>query len=101
MVTIEYVIDPKRVGEFEAVMAESRSARLRHGAMSWGMFEDVQQSGRFVEYFACETWADFLRRFDRFTAADVRLQERRHALHTGSEPPRISRYVAWHTPERR
>src|SRR5688572_2147024 len=49
MVTIEYVIDPKRVGEFEAVMAESRSARLRHGAMSWGMFEDVQQPGRFVE----------------------------------------------------
>jgi MFS family permease len=101
MVTIEYRIDPGRAQEFEAVMAESRGARLRQGAVSWGMFEDVQQPGRFVEYFACDTWADYLRRFDRFTAADVRLQERRHALHIGTEPPRVSRYVAWHPPERR
>jgi MFS family permease len=101
MVTIEYFIDPKRAAEFESVMAESRSARLRQGAVSWGMFEDVQQPGRFVEYFACDSWADYLRRFDRFTAADERLQAQRHAFHVGSEPPRIQRYVAWHPPARR
>ena len=101
MVTIEYLIDPARAGDFQEVMAESRSARLRQGAVSWGMFEDVQQPGRFVEYFACDTWADYLRRFDRFNAADVKLQERRHAFHTGTEPPKISRYVAWHPPARR
>src|SRR5205823_5354472 len=62
MVTIEYVIDPTRAHEFEALMAETRGSRLRHGAVSWGMFEDVQQPGRFIEYFACDTWADYLRR---------------------------------------
>lgn len=101
MVTIEYLIDPARAAEFQEVMAESRSARLRQGAVSWGMFEDVQQPGRFVEYFACDTWADYLRRFDRFTAADRRLHERRHSFHIGGAEPRISRYVAWHPPERR
>ncbi len=101
MVTVEYHIDPARRVEFEEVMAESRGSRLRAGAVSWGLFEDIEKPGRFVEYFACDTWADYLRRFDRFTAADERLQQRRHAHHIAEGPPRISRYVARHLPEPR
>ena len=96
MCTIEYSIDPARGEEFEALMEESRSMRLRNGAVSWGLFEDVQKPGRYVEYFACETWADYLRRFDRFTAADERNQAARFAFHHGDEPPRISRFIARH-----
>ena len=96
MITLEYLIDPSRKGEFEAIMAESRSARLRQGAISWGLFEDLQRPGRFVEYFACDSWADYLRRFDRFTAQDERLQEMRYAFHTGGGPPAISRFIARH-----
>src|SRR3954464_11845006 len=55
MVTLEYLIDPERKIEFESIMAESRSARLRQGAVSWALFEDVQVPGRYVEYFACDT----------------------------------------------
>ena len=100
MVTLEYLIDPQRKGEFEAIMGESRSARLRQGAVSWGLFEDLQRPGRFVEYFACDSWADYLRRFDRFTAQDERLQAMRHAFHTGGGPPAISRFIARHPPAR-
>ena len=96
MITLEYLIDPAKGGEFEVLMAESRSARLRQGAVSWGLFEDVQVPGRYVEYFACDTWADYLRRFDRFTAQDERLQQMRYAFHLGTEPPRISRFIAKH-----
>ncbi len=96
MVTIEYLIEPGRKQEFEAVMARSRGARLRGGAVSWALFEDVHVNGRYVEYFACDTWADYLRRFDRFTAQDVKNQEERFAFHVGSEPPRITRYIARH-----
>jgi MFS family permease len=100
MITLEYKIDPARAAEFESIMAESRSARLRQGAMSWGLFEDVHQPGRYLEYFACASWADYLRRFDRFTAQDERLQDMRYAFHLGTEPPRISRLVAKHTDDR-
>ena len=96
MVTVEYHIDPARRAEFDEVMAESRGARLRAGAVSWGMFEDIEKPGRFVEYFACDTWADYLRRFDRFTAADEALHERRRAHHIAEGEPRVSRYVARH-----
>ena len=99
MVTAEYFVDPARSYEFDAIMAETRSSRLRAGAVSWGLFEDIQHPGRYVEYFVCDTWADYLRRFDRFTAADQRLQERRHAFHIAEGAPRISRYVAQHPPE--
>ena len=100
MVTVEYFVDPGRGAEFEAIMAESRSSRLRAGAVSWGLFEDLEVPGRFVEYFACDTWVDYLRRFDRFTAADEALHKRRHAFHIAEDPPRISRFIARH-PSRR
>ena len=100
MVTIEYVVDPARAAEFDAIMAQTRSGRLRAGAVSWGLFEDIERPGRFVEYFACDTWADYLRRFDRFTAADKELQERRHAFHIAEGAPRISRFVAQPVRER-
>jgi MFS family permease len=100
MVTLEYLIDPMRGPEFESIMAESRSARLRQGAVSWALFEDVQTPGRYIEYFACNSWADYLRRFDRFTAQDERLQEMRFAFHLGTDPPRISRYIAKHPDDR-
>jgi MFS family permease len=98
MVTLVYQVDPARTAEFEAIMAETRSARLRHGAVSWGLFEDLERPGRFVEYFACDTWADYLRRFDRFTAGDEELQARRHAFHVGGGRPGISRFIARHPP---
>ncbi len=100
MITLEYIIDPARGVEFESIMAESRSARLRQGAVSWGLFEDLQVPGRYVEYFACDTWVDYLRRFDRFTAQDQRMQSMRHSFHLGTEPPRISRFIAKHPPVR-
>jgi quinol monooxygenase YgiN len=94
MVTVQYRIDPARTQEFLAVMQESRANRLQKGALSWGLFQDTEQPGRFVEYFLDESWADHLRRFDRFTAADAELRERRHAFHLGPEPPKVTRYVA-------
>jgi MFS family permease len=100
MITLEYLVDPARRGEFESMMAETRSARLRQGAVSWGLFEDVERPGRYVEYFACDSWADYLRRFDRFTSMDERLHAMRHAFHLGDEPPRISRFIAHHPPAR-
>jgi MFS family permease len=100
MITLEYLVDPGRRAEFESVMAQTRSARLRQGAVSWGLFEDVERPGRYVEYFACDTWADYLRRFDRFTSMDERLHAMRHAFHLGEEPPRIGRFIAHHPPAR-
>ena len=94
MVTVDYRIDPARAADFAALMRESRASRLQKGALSWGLFQDTSEPGHYIEYFLDESWADHLRRFDRFTAADAELRERRHAFHTGAEPPKVTRYIA-------
>jgi MFS family permease/quinol monooxygenase YgiN len=94
MTTIEYRIDPARAGEFRRVMQESRSSRLRQGALSWELFRDTSDPGRFLEYFVDESWVEHLRRFDRVTAGDVALRARRLAFHLGERPPVVTRCIA-------
>jgi MFS family permease len=93
MVTIEYFVDEQDAAEFATVMRESRRARLRQGALSWGLLHDSTDPRRHVEYFLDQSWVEHLRRIDRFTAADLQLRERRYALHKGNKPPRVRRYV--------
>jgi quinol monooxygenase YgiN len=94
MVVVEYLIDPAREAEFADVMQASRRARLRQGALSWGLFRDTAVPGRYIEYFVDESWVEHLRRQERFTAADEDLRSQRLAFHLGSEPPLVKRYVA-------
>ncbi len=94
MVTVEYLVDPARAAEFAQVMEATRSARLRQGALSWGLFRDTSVPGRYVEYFVDETWVEHLRRHERFTAADTDLRARRLVFHVGEAPPQVRRYVA-------
>lgn len=94
MVTVEYRIDPARADAFAALMQDTRRARLRQGALSWGLFRDAEQPGRYIEYFVDESWVEHLRRHERFTAADVGLRAQRMDFHLGPEPPVVHRYVA-------
>ena len=94
MTTIEYRIDPARADEFHTVMQESRRSRLRQGALSWELFRDTNDPGRYLEYFIDESWVEHLRHFDRVTASDVALRARRLAFHLGEHPPVVTRYIA-------
>ncbi|MDD2546052.1 MAG: MFS transporter [Burkholderiaceae bacterium] len=93
VVTIEYLIDPARTAEFVALMQESRRSRLRQGALSWQLLHDVADPARYVEHIEDESWTEHLRRFDRVTASDVALRERKVAFHRGDAPPLVSRYM--------
>ncbi|QJY34723.1 MFS transporter [Diaphorobacter sp. JS3050] len=93
VVSIEYFINPARAAEFRAVMQESRRARLRQGALSWELQHDIADPRRYVERVVDESWTEHLRRFDRVTASDVALRDRRFAFHVGDAPPVVSRYV--------
>jgi MFS family permease/quinol monooxygenase YgiN len=93
MVTVEYQIDPARAAEFAEVMQQTRQARLRQGALSWGLFRDANAPGRYVEYFVDETWLEHQRRLERFTAGDAGLRERRLGFHIGEQPPAVRRLV--------
>jgi quinol monooxygenase YgiN len=93
MVTVEYQIDPVQAEAFAEVMQRTRRARLRQGALSWGLFRDVAVPGRYVEYFVDENWLEHRRRLERFTAFDAGLREQRLAFHRGPAAPQVRRYV--------
>ena len=93
MVTIEYLIDPERAAAFLEVMQESRSSRLRQGALNWELLHDLGEPQRYLEQIVDESWTEHLRRFDRITGADVTLRDRKLAFHTGNEAPKITRYA--------
>ncbi len=93
VVTIEYLIDPARARAFDVVMRQTRRARLGQGAIEWELLHDVNDPERYVERIVDESWTEHLRRFNRVTAADMALRERRLAFHKGLEPPVIRRYV--------
>ncbi|HET8748694.1 MAG TPA: MFS transporter [Ramlibacter sp.] len=93
LVRVEYRIDPTRVDDFLALMQESRRSRLRQGALEWQLLHDINEPRRYVEQIIDASWTEHLRRFDRISAADAALRDRRLAFHVGEEPPRVSRYV--------
>jgi quinol monooxygenase YgiN len=94
MVTVEYLIEPARAAEFADIMQRTRRARLRQGALSWGLFRDAAQPGRVIEYFVDENWVEHQRRLARFSVFDADLRDKRLAFHTGVEPPRVTRFIA-------
>jgi MFS family permease len=92
-VTIEYRIDPARAADFRVLMQESRRRRLRQGALTWDLLRDISDPGRYIEQVIDESWTEHLRRFDRVTAADVALRERKLAFHIGETPPLVTRCI--------
>jgi len=93
VITIEYLIDPARAAAFHLVMQQTRRVRLSQGAIGWELLHDIAEPGRYVEQVVDETWTEHLRRFNRATAADMALRERRLAFHVGESPPMVTRYV--------
>lgn len=93
LVTVEFRIDPSRAADFERVMQDSRRSRLAQGALQWHLLRDIADPARYTEQIVDESWTEHLRRFDRVTAADIALRERKLAFHLDEAPPRVTRYV--------
>jgi MFS family permease len=94
LVTVEYTIDPDRANEFANAMEALSRQRRRDGAMSWGLYHDVSEAGRFVETFLVESWAEHLRQHERVTVEDRAVEERVDAFHVGATPPRVTHLLA-------
>ncbi len=90
---IEYIIDPANADAFRTVMQESRRSRLGQGALDWVLLHDMTEPGRFVEQIIDVSWTEHLRRFDRITASDFSVRDRRLAFHIAPTPPLVTRYV--------
>jgi MFS family permease/branched-subunit amino acid transport protein/quinol monooxygenase YgiN len=94
MITIEYRIDPGQAAAFVTRLQELSHSRRRDGAFAWGVFEDAEKPGRYLEYFLVESWAEHLRQHERVTVADRDLQEGVQNFQLGLGKPIVSHYLA-------
>jgi MFS family permease len=93
LVTVEYRVDPARAADFSKLMRdESRASRLRLGAASWRLVQDINDAGRFLEHIVDTSWEDHLRRYRRMSVADTELHKRRIAFLLPDECVRVTRY---------
>jgi len=93
LVQIEYQIDPEKRDAFLRAIHAVEATRRRNGATSWRVFRDLGETGRIVERYIIESWAEYMRLRSRMTQADRRLQERVREMQREGVPVRISRFI--------
>jgi MFS family permease len=89
-VSIDYHIDPLDYAAFTKAIHRLRDVRLRDGAIRWGVYQDASDPGHLNETFVTESWLEYLRQRERFTASDRGIRDLVWSFHRGKEPPRIS-----------
>jgi hypothetical protein len=95
LITLEWEIRAAEAPEFLAVMRDVGRARRRTGAAVWGVFQDAEDPGLFLETFTVSTWHEHLRQhLERGTVADAAL-EMRARRHLASRPDPLVRHLVW------
>ena len=95
---VEYRVGANDRSEFLSAVDELGYARKRDGADAWGVYEDVADSGRFIETFSINSWLEVLHQRERATHADEMLRSRVRQLLKGR---RASRSASPERPHRR
>ncbi|WP_421989301.1 MFS transporter [Roseococcus sp.] len=90
---VRYHVAPADRASFLAVMAQCRRVRLRGGAATWRLYEDVAHPERWVELWAIESWEEHLREAARLTEQDRVILARAAAFHKATGGPEAARYV--------
>ena len=94
MITIDYRIEVAEAPAFLEAIANLADARRRDGAFAWGVFEDVSEPGRYLEYFLEDSWGSHLRHHEQVSHADKVLQEQVQAFCRTGQPPRVAHFLA-------
>jgi hypothetical protein len=92
LLTVEYRIDPKDIKPFLTLVHEIGLERKRDGAYAWGVFEDIQVSGRIVETFLIQSLLELKHLRTRVTIADRLIEEKARAF--VKEPVKVKFLVA-------
>ncbi|MFI5909290.1 MFS transporter [Dactylosporangium sp. NPDC051541] len=89
VVLLRYRVREERQREFVAAMHRVRDARLRTGALQWGVFRAGEEPGTMVEIYTVSSWDEHRRQHDeRLTAADY--DDERHAQSYADGEPTVT-----------
>ncbi len=93
MITVDFDIAEEDIPAFLAGMSARRRVRLRDGARRWSLLRDLEHPSIWTEKYYVATWVEYIRHHQRRTVSDSGISETLHALHRGTEPPRVRRMI--------
>lgn len=97
IITTTYRVAPSDRPEFVGIMDELSRIRRREGAIRVGLYVDLADPTRLVEYFIVESWEEYEQLHDRgVSREEAEVKTRARALHLGPERPRVARLLALH-----
>jgi hypothetical protein len=91
VIEVEYDVDQERARDFYATMMQVANVRKRIGGFDWSISRDVANPAIWVERYHCPTWGDYLRMRDRYTQADLDIQEAADSFNCSGEGRRVRR----------
>jgi MFS family permease len=92
-VSIDYRILPEDYDAFTRAIHKLRDVRLRDGAIRWGVFQDLTDPQHLNETFIVESWIEYLRQRERFTAWDLEIRDKVRSFHQGEDGPAVSHMI--------
>jgi MFS family permease len=94
MVTICYQVNQDDKQAFLKAIYRLKAVRMRNGVYRWGVFENTETPGQYLEYFMEDNWAQHLRHHERLPNADKVLIDQVLVFHQGQQPPKVTHYIA-------
>jgi MFS family permease len=70
LIQVQYQIAAENREIFLKAIRSVEPTRRRNGALSWRVFADLEEDGRFVERFIVASWAEYMRLRNRATVGD-------------------------------
>jgi hypothetical protein len=95
---VEYRVAAENRADFQGALEEVGHARRRDGAYAWGVYENIDDIGRFTETFLMDSWLEVLHERERRTNADESMLKALRELQV--EPPRVTFSIATDRPHR-
>jgi MFS family permease len=93
LIQIEYRIDAEKRSGFLRAIHAVEAPRRRNGAVSWRIFRDLGEEGRFVERYIIASWAEYIRLRSRMTMSDRKLLDNVDQFQREGVPVRVSRLI--------
>jgi quinol monooxygenase YgiN len=91
LVSVTYRIAPKDWAAFTDCMAQVARSRRRTGALTWGLFQDGGDPGRFIENYLVASWSEHLaQHHSRLTVNDRRFEEQARRLLVEGTAPEVT-----------
>ncbi len=97
IITTTYQVSPANRPAFAALMEQLSRIRRREGAIRVGLYGDLADSSRVVEYFMVESWEEYEQLHERgVSREEAEVKARARALHQGPGLPVVARLLAEH-----